>query len=146
VDNLTTLQQKLRKISMSIRSINSLVHRTQAAFAKDEYKEALLHALSYENPRSHVLCFKDEDINNFANGNLISKLFILDKSGYIVMKYTERQKGEYLVDNMAITPTGIELLESYSFNILPKKTIKQLSLATLVAIVVYIVMGYFGFR
>lgn len=131
---------------MSIRSINSLEHRAQAVFAKDEYKEALLHALLYENPRNHVLCFKHKDMNNFENGNLIGKLFILERSGHIIMKYTESSKGEYCIDNMAITPSGIELLEIYSFNILPKKTIKQLSLASIAAVVVYLVMGYFGFR
>ena len=131
---------------MSIRSIYSLKHREQAVFAKDEYKEALLHALLYENPRTHVLGFNDEDMNNFQNGNLIGKLFILESSGHIIMKYSESSKGGYRIDNMTITPSGIELLETYSFNILIKKTIKQVSIASIVAVVVYLVMGYLGFR
>ena len=133
---------------MSIRSINSIENRAHVIMAKDEFKEALIHASIYENAQSHILSFKSKDMESFSNGNLIGKLIILKKGGYIIFNYSKinNDKDSYQVDNLALTLSGIELLTSYSFVFFSLKSLKHIFLSSIVAIVVVILLRKLGFK
>ncbi len=133
---------------MNVRSINSLAHRMYVSMSKDEYKEALLYASSYENIKNHTLAFEAKDAESFSNGNIIGKLIILKECGYIIFRYSKAKDGSnhYQVDNMALTPTGIELLTSYSFVFFSLKSLKHILLSSVIAIIVVFLLSWLGLK
>ena len=135
-----------------MRSINSLEVRTKLWMGKNEFKEALIVASLYENPRNYTMVYRASDIKSFAHGNLIGKLFLLQKGGYIHLEYSETSESKnnkekhFQIDNMSLTLTGIELLNSLSFRVFSLNILKHIFLSVVVAIIVIIVLKKLGLQ